>query len=158
MEAKNLNVSFCVAKMEELDENDRLLVETAIEATERSYAPYSQFNVGAAVRLDNGVTIPGCNQENAAFGVTMCAERSALFAAGAQYPDAKVVAIAIAARNGEGLLDEPISPCGTCRQAMVETEKRSGRRLRILLYGLECVYVIDGISTLLPLTFCDEQL
>ena len=158
MEAKNLNVSFCVAKMEELDENDRLLVETAIEATERSYAPYSQFNVGAAVRLDNGVTIPGCNQENAAFGVTMCAERSALFAAGAQYPDAKVVAIAIAARNGEGLLDEPISPCGTCRQAMVETEKRSGRRLRILQYGLECVYVIDGISTLLPLTFCDEQL
>ena len=158
MEAKNLNVSFCVAKMEELDENDRLLVETAIEATERSYAPYSQFNVGTAVRLDNGVTIPGCNQENAAFGVTMCAERSALFAAGAQYPDAKVVAIAIAARNGEGLLDEPISPCGTCRQAMVETEKRSGRRLRILLYGQKCVYVIDGISTLLPLTFCDEQL
>lgn len=158
MEAKNLNVSFCVAKMEELDENDRLLVETAIEATERSYAPYSQFNVGAAVRLDNGVTIPGCNQENAAFGVTICAERSALFAAGAQYPDAKVMAIAIAARNEEGLLGKPISPCGTCRQAMVETEKRSGRRLRILLYGLECVYVIDGISTLLPLTFCDEQL
>ena len=158
MEAKNLNVSFCVAKMEELDENDRLLVETAIKATERSYAPYSRFNVGAAVRLDNGVTIPGCNQENAAFGVTMCAERSALFAAGAQYPDAKVMAIAIAARNEEGLLGKPISPCGTCRQAMVETEKRSGRRLRILLYGLECVYVIDGISTLLPLTFCDEQL
>lgn len=158
MEAKNLNVSFCVAKMEELDENDRLLVETAIKATERSYAPYSRFNVGAAVRLDNGVTIPGCNQENAAFGVTICAERSALFAAGAQYPDAKVMAIAIAARNEEGLLGKPISPCGTCRQAMVETEKRSGRRLRILLYGLECVYVIDGISTLLPLTFCDEQL
>ncbi|MDY3876067.1 MAG: cytidine deaminase, partial [Prevotella sp.] len=142
MEAKNLNVSFCVAKMEELDENDRLLVETAIKATERSYAPYSRFNVGAAVRLDNGVTIPGCNQENAAFGVTICAERSALFAAGAQYPDAKVMAIAIAARNEEGLLGKPISPCGTCRQAMVETEKRSGRRLRILLYGLECVYVI----------------
>ena len=158
MEAKNLNVSFCVAKMEELDENDRLLVETAIKATERSYAPYSRFNVGAAVRLDNGVTIPGCNQENAAFGVTICAERSALFTAGAQYPDAKVMAIAIAARNEEGLLGKPISPCGTCRQAMVETEKRSGRRLRILLYGLECVYVIDGISTLLPLTFCDEQL
>ena len=158
MEAKNLNVSFCVAKMEELDENDRLLVETAIKATERSYAPYSRFNVGAAVRLDNGVTIPGCTQENAAFGVTICAERSALFAAGAQYPDAKVMAIAIAARNEEGLLGKPISPCGTCRQAMVETEKRSGRRLRILLYGLECVYVIDGISTLLPLTFCDEQL
>lgn len=158
MEAKNLNATIWVAKPEELDENDRSLVDMAIEATERSYAPYSMFNVGAAVRLNNGVTIPGCNQENAAFGVTICAERSALFAAGAQYPEAKVEAIAIAARNGDGLLDEPVSPCGVCRQAMVETEKRSGQKLRILLYGRKCVYVIDGIATLLPLTFCDEQL
>ena len=112
MEAKNINVTICVAKYDELDENDRSLVDMAVEATERSYAPYSMFNVGAAVRLDNGVTIPGCNQENAAFGVTICAERSALFAAGAQYPHAKVEAIAIAARNADGLLDEPISPCG----------------------------------------------
>ena len=158
MEAKNLNATIWVAKPEELDENDRSLIEMAIEATNRSYAPYSMFNVGAAVRLDNGVTIPGCNQENAAFGVTMCAERSALFAAGAQYPEAKVEAIAIAARNGDGLLDEPIPPCGTCRQAMVETEKRSGQKLRILLYGRNCVYIVEGIATLLPLTFCDEQL
>ena len=158
MEAKNLNATIWVAKPEELDENDRSLIEMAIEATNRSYAPYSMFNVGAAVRLDNGVTIPGCNQENAAFGVTMCAERSALFAAGAQYPEAKVEAIAIAARNGDGLLDEPIPPCGTCRQAMVETEKRSGQKLRILLYGRNCVYIVEGITTLLPLTFCDEQL
>ena len=158
MEERNINATICVARKEELDENDQLLVDTAIAATDRSYAPYSRFNVGAAVRLDNGVTIPGCNQENAAFGVTICAERSALFAAGAQYPEAKVVAIAIAARNKDGLLDAPISPCGTCRQAMVETEKRSGIKLRILLYGQKCVYVINGISTLLPLTFCDEQL
>ena len=158
MEAKNLNATIYMAKMEELDENDRLLVEMAIEATGSSYAPYSRFNVGAAVRLDNGVTMPGCNQENAAFGVTMCAERTALFAAGAQYPDAKVEAIAIAARNNEGLTYEPISPCGTCRQAMVETETRGGQKLRILLYGRKCVYVINGISTLLPLTFSDEQL
>ncbi len=158
MEAKNINVTICVAKYDELDENDRSLVDMAVEATERSYAPYSMFNVGAAVRLDNGVTIPGCNQENAAFGVTICAERSALFAAGAQYPHAKVEAIAIAARNADGLLDEPISPCGTCRQAMVETEKRSGMKMHILLYGRKYIYVIDGIAGLLPLTFCDEQL
>ena len=158
MEAKNINTTFYVANLEELDDNDRQLVEMSIEATEYSYAPYSHFNVGAAVRLDNGVVIPGCNQENAAFGVTICAERTALFAAGAQYPDAKVESIAIAARNADGLLDEPVSPCGTCRQAMVETEKRSGRKLRILLYGKKYVYIIDGIGGLLPLTFSDERL
>lgn len=158
MEAKNINTTIYVANMEELDEKDRQLVEAAIEATKSSYAPYSHFNVGAAVRLDNGVVIPGCNQENAAFGVTICAERTALFAAGAQYPDAKVEAIAIAARNADGLLDEPIPPCGTCRQAMVETEKRSGNKLHILLYGRKHVYIIEGIGSLLPLTFSDEQL
>ena len=158
MEAKNINTTIYVANMEELDEKDRQLVEAAIEATKSSYAPYSHFNVGAAVRLDNGVVIPGCNQENAAFGVTICAERTALFAAGAQYPDAKVEAIAIAARNADGLLDEPIPPCGTCRQAMVETEKRSGSKLHILLYGRKHVYIIEGIGALLPLTFSDEQL
>ncbi len=158
MEAKNINTIIYVANMEELDEKDRQLVEAAIEATKSSYAPYSHFNVGAAVRLDNGVVIPGCNQENAAFGVTICAERTALFAAGAQYPDAKVEAIAIAARNADGLLDEPIPPCGTCRQAMVETEKRSGNKLHILLYGRKHVYIIEGIGSLLPLTFSDEQL
>ena len=158
MEAKNINTTIYVANMEELDEKDRQLVEAAIEATKSSYAPYSHFNVGAAVRLDNGVVIPGCNQENAAFGVTICAERTALFAAGAQYPDAKVEAIAIAARNADGLLDEPIPPCGTCRQAMVGTEKRSGNKLHILLYGRKHVYIIEGIGALLPLTFSDEQL
>ena len=158
MEAKNLNATIWVAKHEELDENDHLLLEMAIDATDRSYAPYSNFNVGAAVRLDNGKTIIGCNQENAAFGVTICAERTALFAAGAQYPEAKVESIAIAARNADGLLDEPIPPCGSCRQAMVETEKRSGRKLRILLYGLKYVYIVEGISKLLPLTFSDERL
>ena len=158
MEAKNINTTIYVAKVEELDGKDRQLVETSIEATNNSYAPYSRFHVGAAVRLDNGVIIPGCNQENAAFGVTICAERTALFAAGAQYPKAKVEAIAITARNADGLLDEPVSPCGTCRQAMVETEKRSGKKLRILLNGKNSVYIIEGIGALLPLTFSDEQL
>ena len=158
MEAKNINTTIYVAKVEELDDKDRQLVETSIEATNNSYAPYSRFHVGAAVRLDNGVIIPGCNQENAALGVTICAERTALFAAGAQYPKAKVEAIAITARNADGLLDEPVSPCGTCRQAMVETEKRSGKKLRILLNGKNSVYIIEGIGALLPLTFSDEQL
>ena len=153
MEAKNINTTIYVANMEELDEKDRQLVEAAIEATKSSYAPYSHFNVGAAVRLDNGVIIGGCNQENAAFGVTMCAERSALFAAGATYPGVGVNSLAIAARNASGLLAEPVSPCGVCRQAMVETETRYGKPLHILLYGTRHTFVIEGISGLMPLTF-----
>ena len=139
--------------MNELPFDDVELIEHAISQTEKSYSPYSKFNVGAAIRLENGETVVGCNQENAAFGVTMCAERSALFAAGAKCPEVAVTAIAIAARDAEGLLREPISPCGVCRQAMVETETRYNRRLRILLYGTEKIYVIDGIAELMPLTF-----
>ena len=153
MEAKTISTTIMVAKMEELSADDAELINQAIAQTCKSYSPYSKFNVGAALRLANGNIVVGCNQENAAFGVTMCAERSALFAAGAKCPEVAVTAIAIAARDAEGLLREPISPCGVCRQAMVETETRYNRRLRILLYGTEKIYVIDGIAELMPLTF-----
>lgn len=153
MEAKTITSTILVAKMGELPADDVQLIESAISQTKKSYSPYSKFNVGAAVRLENGEIVVGCNQENAAFGVSMCAERSALFAAGAQCPEVAVTAIAIAARNNNVLLKEPISPCGVCRQAMVETETRYSRKLRILLYGTEKVYIVDGIAALLPLTF-----
>ena len=153
MEARTITTKLLVAQMNELPFDDVELIEHAISQTEKSYSPYSKFNVGAAIRLENGETVVGCNQENAAFGVTMCAERSALFAAGAKCPEVAVTAIAIAARDAEGLLREPISPCGVCRQAMVEPETRYNRRLRILLYGTEKIYVIDGIAELMPLTF-----
>lgn len=156
MDAMTISATFQVAQLEELTVDERKLVERAVSQTERSYAPYSGFHVGAAVRLVNGVTFGGCNQENAAYGVTMCAERSALFAAGAEQPDVAVEAIAIAARDTKGeLTEEPVSPCGVCRQAMVETETRYHRRLRILLYGRRHTLVIDGISTLMPLAFSE---
>lgn len=148
-----------VCHPEELDETERRLVEKAIEATGRSYAKYSNFKVGAALLLKNGAEVIGCNQENAAFPVTICAERTALFAAGAQYPDQPVTMLAIAARNEKGeLLDEPVTPCGSCRQAIIETEQRFGQSIRILLYGKKHVYVIDGIRQLMPLSFTDEQM
>lgn len=144
--------------LEELCDNDRKLVETAIEASTRSYSAYSHFNVGAAVRLDDGTIIMGCNQENAAYTPTICAERSAIFAAGAQHPDKPIVAIAIAARNSDGLVDDPITPCGVCRQVMIEVEHRYNRKLHILLYGKKCVYTIEGISNLMPLSFSEDVL
>ena len=145
-----------VCNMDELSAEEKHLVELAIEATSRSYAPYSKLHVGAAVRLDNGVEIIGCNQENAAYPSGLCAERTALFAAGAQYPDVPVRMLAIAARGTHGELeDEPVPPCGSCRQVMIESETRANAPMRILLYGKKYVYVIDGIRKLMPLTFSE---
>ncbi|MBQ4388112.1 MAG: cytidine deaminase [Prevotella sp.] len=144
------------AQLEELSDEERNLVEQAIEATSRSYTPYSHFHVGAALKLENGVTFIGCNQENAAFPAGICAERSAIFAAGAQYPEEPVTTLAIAARNTKGeLQDEPVSPCGTCRQVIIETETRFNHPVRLLLYGRKKIYVIDGIKQLMPLSFTE---
>lgn len=158
MEERIIKSVINVCQLAELEDKDRILVEKAIEATTNSYAKYSHFNVGAALLLDNGVVVPGCNQENAAYSATMCAERSAIFAAGAQYPNVAVNSIAIAARNKDGLLPDPITPCGICRQAMIETEQRFGRKLKILLYGTRRVYVIEGISQLMPLSFTEDNM
>ena len=143
-------------QIEELSAEEQHLVNLAIEATGRSYAPYSNFHVGAAVRLENGENIIGCNQENAAYPSGLCAERTALFSAGAQYPNVGVEMLAIAARGTDGELQyEPVGPCGSCRQVIVESETRAGHPIRILLYGRKCVYVIDGIKKLMPLMFSE---
>lgn len=145
-----------VVLMDELSETDLALVNSAVEATSRSYAAYSHFQVGAAVLLENGKTILGCNQENVSYPAGICAERSAIYAAGAQYPDTPIKAIAIAARNTEGILqEEPISPCGICRQVIIESETRFHRPIRILLYGTKHIYIIKGIKDLMPLSFTD---
>ena len=142
------------AEFSELTIQERELIETAKASTYKSYAPYSHFHVGAAVLLKNGTIIPGCNQENAAFPSGICAERSALFAAGAQYPDQPVMMLAIAARNTQGEFQaEPVSPCGPCRQVLIETETRFKQPVRILLYGTKYTYVMDGIKELMPLSF-----
>jgi cytidine deaminase len=142
------------AQLDGLTVQERTLVQMAIEATDRSYAPYSHFHVGAAIQLSNGVVLPGCNQENAAFPAGICAERSAIFAAGAQYPDQPVLMLAIAVRNSKGeFLAEPASPCGPCRQVLIETETRFKHPVRILLYGTDHTYVMDGIKELMPLSF-----
>ena len=145
-------------QLEELSAEERHLVEMAIEATNRSYAPYSNFHVGAALLLENGKAFIGCNQENAAFPAGLCAERTAIFAAGAKYPDVPVKVLAIAARTPNGVLQaEPVSPCGTCRQVIIETETRFKQAVRIILYGTKRIYVMDGIKQLMPLSFTEFQ-
>jgi len=142
--------------MDELNDEERHLIELSIEATNHSYAPYSKFHVGAAVMLENGEIVIGCNQENAAYPSGICAERTALFAAGAQYPDSSVKTLAIAARGTNGELQyDPVSPCGACRQVIIESETRAKHTIRILLYGRRCIYIIDGIKQLMPLSFTE---
>ena len=143
-------------QLEELTAEEQRMVQIAIEGTKRSYTPYSHFHVGASVLLNNGKEFIGCNQENAAFPAGLCAERTALFAAGAEYPDEPVKILAIAARGTDGqLTDEPVSPCGTCRQVIIETETRHRQPVVILLYGRRCVYRMEGIRQLMPLSFTE---
>lgn len=138
---------------EELPEADRTLVEMARQATNRSYAPYSKFQVGAAVLTDAGHTIVGANQENPATPSSLCAERVALFAANAQYPDEAPVTLALAAQTGGAFTSEPIVPCGACRQVISGIRQRYGHPIRILLYGTDGTHVVDDIDALLPMQF-----
>lgn len=147
-----------IYSIDELSLEDRSLIEAACHASQNSYAPYSHFNVGAAVRLDNGEIVCGSNQENAAYPSGICAERTALFYANSQYPHQAIRTLAIAARTENGFLDTPIPPCGACRQVMLETEKRYGQAIRILLYSTQDIYEIEGANLLLPLSFNDNYL
>jgi len=147
-----------IRQLDELSEDDRQLVERAMDATRNSYANYSHFNVGAAIRLADGQVIIGANQENAAFPAGLCAERTAIFAAQAQQPEQRITTLAIAAKNAEGFLARPISPCGGCRQVILEVEDRYKQPVRILLYGTEGVYVVASVKDLLPLSFVDANM
>ena len=152
---RNLTITAVIKvyQFDELSENDQSLMKEAMEATNRSYAPYSHFSVGAAARLTNGITVTGTNQENAAYPSGLCAERTTLFYANSQYPDQAVKVLAIAARNEKDFINQPIPPCGACRQVILETENRYRQPIRILLYGKECIYEICSICDLLPLSF-----
>lgn len=138
---------------EELPEADRELVLAARDASKNAYAPYSQFHVGAALRLENGEIFKGNNQENSAFTAGLCAERVALFYANAVLPDVAVTSIAVTAENLHGLIADPVKPCGSCRQAMVETETRFRQPMRIILDGKSKIQVFNGVENLLPFAF-----
>jgi len=157
MEELNFETKIKVFSVVEVPGIYKELVESAIDATANAYAPYSQFNVGAAVLLKNGKIVEGNNQENAAYPSGLCAERVALFAANAWYPDSKVLAIAIAAAtNGEQV--KMITPCGACRQVLLEVEKRYQYPIKVLLCGKEQIYMADSASSLLPLSFDGSNL
>ena len=156
MKEIRLEMNMKVVSLEELTENELNLIEVAKEATSQAYAPYSKFHVGAAIALSNGEIVTGANQENVAYPSGMCAERVACYYAHAQYPEAKFEAIAIAAQGVDGAeVALPVSPCGSCRQAMLEYEKLAEGNIKVILVGAEDIYVVPSVKSLLPLAFTE---
>ena len=142
------------AQESELEPADAALLLEAAKAVENAYAPYSHFHVGAALRLDDGSIVQGSNQENAAYPSGLCAERVALFRAGAVNNSVKIRAIAVTARTPEMELNKPVSCCGACLQVMADFERRSGNPMRVILRGETGeIYICDGIVNLMPLIF-----
>lgn len=159
MGTKQISFSFKEFNNEnELEHDEIMLVRAARKITGKAYAPYSGFNVGAAVLLKSGIIVSGTNVENAAFTSGICAERNALANAIISYPDDEVTAIAIAANTVDGFTREYISPCGDCRQFILEEESRKGTKIKIILAGIDKYAVIDSISYLLPLQFGKNNL
>ena len=139
--------------LEQLEPQDLQLAQSAIEAMAGSYAPYSNFNVGAAVLLDDGQIVKGANQENAAYPSGLCAERTALFYAGANMPDKAVISIAIAAGQGGTLCSNPVTPCGACRQVMAQYQLKGGRSMSIILVGKDRIWRFSKVEDILPFIF-----
>jgi len=144
--------------VEELSQQDQVLVKNAKEAAHRSYAPYSKFNVGAALQLANGEIVQGNNQENSAYPSGLCAERVAVFYANAKFPNVAVKAIAITSRTNGSFLDTPVPPCGSCRQVLLETEDRYNQPIKVILCGEKKIRIVESIKQLLPLFFDKEML
>ena len=154
MTNKELKIAYTeYDSVDQLEQVDKELVEAAIEATKTSYAPYSKFNVGAAIRLEDGMIVKGSNQENAAYPSGICAERTAMFYAGANYGDKAMTAIAVVASQNGIICHSPVSPCGACRQVMAEYQKKGGRPLAIILVGADKILRFSNVESLLPLIF-----
>lgn len=152
---QNLTITFDrFEHWQELSESDQILVKRAYEVSRTAYAPYSKFHVGASLRLSNGEIIAGSNQENIAYPSGLCAERVALFYTGANFPDEQIETLCVVAEGELLPIDKILSPCGACRQVMLETEVRQKKSYRIILVSQNGVSIVfDSAVDLLPLAF-----
>ena len=159
---KKINVTTSATMFDDfsqLSSNDQLLMNKAIEARKKAYAPYSKFNVGAALLLDNGEFILGNNQENAAYPSGMCAERVAIWKAGSEYPNMKVKKIAITAASETSTVDKPVGPCGACRQTLSEYEINQKEPIEIIFMGeVGKIVKTESLLSLLPFSFDSSYL
>lgn len=139
--------------VQEMSPADQELVKAALEAQQGSYSPYSKFQVGAALRLTDGTIVKGANQENAAYPSGLCAERTAMFWASANYPDVAFDTLAIAGADHGILCESPASPCGACRQVMAEYQKKYGRPLKTIWVGAKRIRKFEKVEDILPFIF-----
>ena len=144
--------------LDELPQDEILLVSHSRDAAKRAYAPYSKFQVGAAVLLQNNEIVTGNNQENAAYPSGLCAERVAIFYANSKFPEIPVLKLVVTVFSDSDFIDEPIPPCGSCRQVLVETELRFKTPIKIILAGKNKIRVIENAKSLLPLNFDSDYL
>jgi len=160
MKEKEINIKIKVFNdLSELPDHIQKLMNSAVEVRKNAYAPYSKFNVGAALLLNNQQTVIGSNQENASYPSGLCAERTAIYAAGAQYPEAKIEALAITATSQNHQVTEPIAPCGACRQAIAEYEKKQNSPIAIYFMGeTGKIIKVDALLDILPLAFDNKFL
>lgn len=155
MKKEHIGFDLIVCESEsELSEEERQLMAEAKKARKNAYAPYSRFQVGAAVLMENGEVVIGNNQENASYPSGLCAERVAVFQAGAKYPRGVIKAIAINAASLKYTVKLPAAPCGNCRQSIAEYEQRQKSPITIILQGEEgVIYKCNSVADLLPLGF-----
>ena len=154
MQEKDINIQYKeYTSASELPAEYKLLMEKAAEATKSSYAPYSKFNVGAAVLMGNGEIVTGSNQENAASPSGLCAERVALFAAHHNYPSSPVKAIAIIGSQNGILTSTLTYPCAACLQVLLESQKRAGAPIAVIVGSAEKIQVMESVDALLPFSF-----
>ncbi|MEI7595699.1 MAG: cytidine deaminase [Bacteroidota bacterium] len=140
--------------IEELNNDDKLLVGNAVNASENAFAPYSNFFVGAAIMLENGTIVKGNNQENSAFPSGMCAERVALYSANANFKNLKIRSIAIYAKSNSFTLKQPVFPCGACRQVMIDYELAQKEPIKVIMCSEKSeIYITKDVKTLMPLHF-----
>ena len=154
MTNRHLSIEYIeYASLEEMEPADRELVLAALEAKKGSYSPYSQFQGWAALRLEDGMIIKGANQENIAYPSGLCAERTAMFYAGANYPEKAFDTLAVIASDHGVICESPATPCGACRQVMAEYQKKFKRPLKIILAGSKRIYKFSKTEDLLPFIF-----
>ena len=159
MKEKLITTRFHESEYQTLEEKEKTLIDLAVESSRSAYAPYSGYIVGASVLLDNGEIICGNNQENAAYPAGLCAERVAIYYAGAKFPEVRINMIAITARSSNFEVNDLVSPCGSCRQAIAEYEIKQKHNIRLLLHHPDNhVVIAHSMSDLLPFMFKGEEL
>ena len=154
MKEKHIDITYReYSGIEELQAEDKELAQVAIKAMKNAYASYSNFHVGAAIRMSDGSIVTGSNQENAAYPSGLCAERTAMFAASANHPESSMVSIAIAGGQNGILAINPATPCGACRQVMAQYQTKAGKNVSIIMIGASRIWKFSKVDDILPLIF-----